>query len=173
MTGSSEIYYTCPGCHRRLASPMRCAGKVGSCPKCGHPIMVPIRTDRFAFLCACGKKLYTKEGLAGKTVRCPACSALIRIPSPADRDRSDSDLARPKEAPRNLPTAEAVELVSPALNQAETVQMPATEQVPAVAGESEAPDVQEEEEDLGLDWDDLSAFEVMGEDDSKPAWDKS
>ena len=51
--------------------------------------------------------------------------------------------------------------------------MPATEQVPAVAGESEAPDVQEEEEDLGLDWDDLSAFEVMGEDDSKPAWDKS
>lgn len=171
MTKDPEIYYTCPGCHRRLASPARCAGKVGACPQCSHPIMVPVRTDRFAFLCVCGKKLYTKEGLVGKSVRCPSCSSLIRIPAPGDRDSSDSDLARPVGKRENLPQAEVVEPVAAAPSEAETVKVPVTEQLPVAPDQGESPDV-EEDEDLGLDWDDLSAFEVLGQEEDKEAWDK-
>ena len=80
-----EIVYKCPKCSRRLASPPRCAGKLGTCPRCDSPVMVPVRSESYPFLCPCGKTLFVKRGLVDKTVRCRFCSRVIRVPESKPR----------------------------------------------------------------------------------------
>ena len=119
-----EIIYKCPRCKRRLSSPKRHAGKLGTCPRCGRPVMVPVRSEHFAFVCVCEHRLYGKRTIVGKPVRCPFCKRLIQVPEPRTRKKLPDDdtsfalgtlpaarLAEPAEAERsNQPDAAAAEV---------------------------------------------------------------
>ena len=81
-----EILYKCPKCDKNLVSPAKHAGKLGECPACREGVMVPARSDRFPFMCQCGRRLFGKRSMIGQAVKCPFCGKVVEIPGPAIRD---------------------------------------------------------------------------------------
>ena len=172
MSLQDEIYYKCPSCGRRLASPAATAGKLGSCPQCKGPVMVPVRMDRFAFLCVCGKKLYSKRALTGKPVRCPFCNAAVRIPAPtgAGPQKKLADPTMGSIGDEDLPVAKRI---APRTVEAAHLPSPSPE-APLPPAEAHAPSahsgiggVLDQEDDVDLSWEGFD-FPDDAEDEKAP-----
>jgi len=121
------VLFKCPHCNRHLAARMTDAGKAFQCPRCGGDLAVPFRSDRFPFLCPCGRRLLSKRSLIGAGFRCPSCKALLAVPSPATgealpvaqpltRAREDQADARNQGPADSLPDQEPEQEAEPPIS---------------------------------------------------------
>ncbi len=82
------IRFKCENCGQKFKVPEKNAGKKSKCPKCKHPIVVPLAEQESAqessiikFRCPnCNQKIGVKKEHAGKRVRCAKCKSPLRVP---------------------------------------------------------------------------------------------
>lgn len=76
------LRFACSHCHRVFAVANKHSGKKGTCPKCGHTLIVPEKSTILEMHCAsCGRKIRVPDSSAGKQGKCPTCKSPVVVPS--------------------------------------------------------------------------------------------